>query len=120
MKSFINPILPNTPPEPKFSETRGDVKDYLPTDRNSQAAVQLKPRPAATETIAILDEPAAELYSELCFFYEPSDRWVLLPAELQYEIDSGQWDGARSEADPYGIAQLQVAELVDVAIGGAS
>lgn len=92
------------------------ISIVLSTDENRQscpAQIRLTPLPTAKpETVAALFDDAAELFHEICFYWEPSHAYAHLPAQLQREIDQGLWFGA--------IAQLKVRELVQVEIGGGS
>lgn len=81
-----------------------------PESIQQPASIRLKPLPAQADTIAALDDKAAQLFEELCYYFEPNCSYVQLPFHLQQEIDNRQWCRA--------IAQLQVKNLVEVAIGG--
>lgn len=68
--------------------------------------IRLSLLPASVSEIAVLDDRAAYLHDELCYFHEPTSRWVLLPQHLQQQIDAGLWMQE--------IACLQVKGLVEV------
>lgn len=90
---------------------RTDEQPRLTEQDTVKPSIRLKPLPVNNpDKIAVLDEQAAELYNEICYYFEPQDPYTRLPFHLQQEIDERRWCGA--------IAQLQVKGLVQVEIGG--
>ena len=95
----------------QFPHIQISEQSVLTVGEGQRPSIRLKPLPVSNpDKIAVLDDQAAELYNEICYYFEPQDPYTRLPFHLQQEIDQRRWCGA--------IAQLQVKGLIQVEIGG--